>query len=73
MLYSDCSVKGQIPHGPQHMVKPKEQRGGAQTWREAMVGSDVWQQMRRNNLKGEGAWLRYFAWGRSRVDRNEDK
>lgn len=31
MLCSDCSAKGQIPHGPRHTVKPKEQRGGAQT------------------------------------------
>lgn len=62
MLCSDYSAGGQIRHGPQHMVKPKEQREGAQVeggyrrirhmatydtdWRERQHGSGI--------LPGEG-------------------
>lgn len=62
MLCSDYSAGGQIRHGPQHMVKPKEQREKAQKeggyrgirhwatydtdWREGQHGSGI--------LPGEG-------------------
>ena len=67
MLCNDCSAEGQIPHGRQHTVKPKEQMRGVQTQKEATVirgnrfGGTIWREedmaqtvcLRREQREGE--------------------
>lgn len=55
MLCSDYSAEDQIRHGPQHTVKPKEQRAGAQ-----MEGATVGRHSNTGHrLEGQAAWLRH--------------
>lgn len=60
MLCSGCSAKGQIPRGPRHTVKPKEQKGGAQRV-ESYSGLRHMARDKEEQPEGRGAWLRYFA------------